>query len=76
MSDRDVFVRYGYSSRLSGTRLECRAPQGSPISPIISILYFYPILWLNDPSSRFGYADDVSILAIREDIKETTHMLQ
>ncbi|PNP37739.1 hypothetical protein TGAMA5MH_10340 [Trichoderma gamsii] len=76
MSDREAFVRYGYGSRLSGTRLECGAPQGSPISPIISMLYFCPILWLNDPGSRFGYADDVGIMAIGKDTRETTRMLQ
>ena len=76
MSNREALVRYGYGSKLQGTSLECGAPQGSPISPIISMLYFCPILWLNDPNTRFGYADDVGIVAIGKDTKETTRILQ
>lgn len=56
--------------------LECGTPQGSPISPIISMLYFSPILQLNDPDRRFGYADDVAITAVGETTAETTKKLQ
>lgn len=31
------------------------------------MLYFCPIVWLNDPNVRFGKADDVGILAIGKD---------
>jgi hypothetical protein len=53
-------VRKGDGTALPGILLECGAPQSSPISPIILMLYFSPILRLGDSPSRFGYADDVS----------------
>lgn len=76
MSNRKALVRNGYGTTLPETELECGAPQGSPISPIVSMLYFSPILKINDPSTRFGYADDVAILAVGADTKETTRKLQ
>lgn len=76
MSDRLALVRDGTGSTLPSTRLECGAPQGSPISPILAMLYFCPILKLNDPDKRFGYADDVAIMAVGRDTRETSRMLQ
>lgn len=81
MSSWEALVRYGYGSKLQGTSLECGPalpppPRGSPISQIISMLYFCPILWFNDPNARFGYVGDVGILAIGKDTKEITRMLQ
>ncbi|KKO96446.1 hypothetical protein THAR02_11453, partial [Trichoderma harzianum] len=76
MSDRKALVRNGYGTTLPETELECGAPQGSPISPIVSMLYFSPSLKLNDPNTRFGYADDIGIMAVGADTKETTQKLQ
>ncbi|EHK21786.1 uncharacterized protein TRIVIDRAFT_151788, partial [Trichoderma virens Gv29-8] len=76
ISDRKALVHNGYSTTLPKTELEYRAPQGSPISPIVSILYFSPILKINNPNVRFRYTDDVAILAVGADTKETTRKLQ
>lgn len=76
MSDRKALVRNGYGTTLPEKELECGAPQGSPISPIISMLYFSPILRINDPDNRFGYADDIAITATGESTAETTRKLQ
>jgi hypothetical protein len=40
----------------------CGLPQGSPISPILFLLYVEPFLRLT--KERFGYADDGAMLAI------------
>ncbi|PTB47361.1 hypothetical protein M431DRAFT_102438, partial [Trichoderma harzianum CBS 226.95] len=54
------------------TELEYRAPQGSPISPIVSILYFSPSLKLNNPNTYFRYADNISIIVVGTNTKKTT----
>ncbi|EDN96343.1 hypothetical protein SS1G_01269 [Sclerotinia sclerotiorum 1980 UF-70] len=36
------------------TKLECSLPQGSPISPILFILYIVSLFWMGNPRKRFG----------------------
>jgi ribonuclease HI len=50
--------------------LECGLPQGSPVAPILFMLYIQPLFRLamaQNPTgtkvSRFGYADDIGLLA-------------
>jgi ribonuclease HI len=51
------------------TSIWCGLPQGSPISPILFMLYTAPLFWLGTPSRRFGYADDVALLAVSSDLQ-------
>ncbi|KAI0991244.1 hypothetical protein K3495_g16943, partial [Podosphaera aphanis] len=42
--------------------LDWGLPQGSPVSPILFMLYIAPVLSTGKKSTRFGYADDIAIL--------------
>jgi hypothetical protein len=50
--------------------------QGSPISPILFMLYIAPLFWLGKPARRFGYADDVALLAVSTSLQENCASLQ
>jgi hypothetical protein len=49
-----------------------RPSQGSPVSPILFLLYIEPIYRLGNPQGRFGYADDTAILSIGDTVDEST----
>ncbi|RKK51756.1 hypothetical protein BFJ69_g17922, partial [Fusarium oxysporum] len=51
--------------------LQCGLPQGSPVSPILFLLYTEPIYRLSNPQGRFGYADDTAILCVGDTVEET-----
>jgi hypothetical protein len=40
------------------------------------MLYIAPLLWLGNPARRFGYADDIAIVAISSDIQSNCNQLQ
>ena len=54
------------------TPLQCGLPQGSPVSPILFLLYTEPIYRLGNPEGRFGYADDTAILCTGQSLEETS----
>ncbi|APA05858.1 hypothetical protein sscle_01g006280 [Sclerotinia sclerotiorum 1980 UF-70] len=58
------------------TKLECGLPQGSPISPILFMLYIALLFWMGKPQSRFGYADDIAILATSNSLQTNCDSLK
>lgn len=48
--------------------ISCGLPQGSPISPILFMLYISPLLKMGNSSKKFGYADDLAILATNDSL--------
>lgn len=50
--------------------INCGLPQGSPISPILFMLYISPLFKTGQISRNFGYADDMAILAISNSLNE------
>ncbi|RKK42613.1 hypothetical protein BFJ69_g18392, partial [Fusarium oxysporum] len=73
MSGRSARVRY-QDTVTPPSPLQCGLPQGSPVSPILFLLYTEPIYRLGNPWGRFGYADDTAILSIGDTVDETTAM--
>lgn len=42
--------------------MECSVPQGSPLFPLLFLLYVSILVQKGSPYSRFGYADDIAIV--------------
>ncbi|PWI64325.1 hypothetical protein PCL_11268 [Purpureocillium lilacinum] len=72
MSDRSACVRYQDITTTSSP-LQCGLPQGSPVSPILFLLYTEPIYRLGNPKGRFGYADDTGILCVGNSLEMTAN---
>ena len=70
MSHRTARVRL-QDTTAESISLKCGVPQGSPISPILFLLYIQPIYSLGIREQRFGYADDVAMLQIGSSIADT-----
>ncbi|KJZ68753.1 hypothetical protein HIM_11851 [Hirsutella minnesotensis 3608] len=73
MSGRSARVRY-QDITTPTTPLQCGLPQGSPVSPILFLLYTEPIYRLGNPEGRFGYADDTAILCVGQSVEQTSRM--
>lgn len=58
------------------TNIYCGLPQGSPVSPILFMLYIAPLFGFGSTQSRFGYADDIGLLAISNDLQSNCNKLQ
>ncbi|RKL06834.1 hypothetical protein BFJ70_g16980 [Fusarium oxysporum] len=73
MMERSARVRY-HDTTTPLSSLQCGLPQGSPVSPILFLLYTEPIYRLGNPQGRFGYADDTATLSVGDTVDETTAM--
>ncbi|CEJ95213.1 hypothetical protein VHEMI10708 [[Torrubiella] hemipterigena] len=71
MSCRIAFARFG-KSQSDSIELPCGLPQGSPISPILYLLYIVDIYSLDGADKRYGYADDTAMLFIGSSLQETS----
>ncbi|KAI0990932.1 hypothetical protein K3495_g17255, partial [Podosphaera aphanis] len=60
-TERTVYIRL--DGEVGAPRaINCELPQGSPISPILFMLYTSPLYKLEGLRNAFGYADDVAIM--------------
>ncbi|KJZ69665.1 hypothetical protein HIM_10938 [Hirsutella minnesotensis 3608] len=71
MQDRSARVRY-QDTVTDSSLLQCGLPQGSPVSPILFLLYTEPIYRLGNSQGRFGYADDTAILSVGDSLDDTS----
>ncbi|KAL5606031.1 uncharacterized protein BROUX77_003224 [Berkeleyomyces rouxiae] len=61
------------SHRTPDRHLSCGVPQGSPVSPILFMLFLQPLF---DSRRKFGYADDVAIIARAKTPEEATKAVE
>ncbi|CEJ92616.1 hypothetical protein VHEMI08255 [[Torrubiella] hemipterigena] len=66
-----ALARFG-KSQSDSIELACGLPQGSPISPILYLLYIVDIYALDGADKRYGYADDTAMLFIGASLQETS----
>ena len=58
------------------TAIWCGLPQGSLISLILFMLYIALLFWLGRLANRFGYANDIGLLAVSIDLQINCKTLQ
>lgn len=69
-------VRVRFEGAITGDKpLVCGLPQGSPVSPILFMLYMQPFLTRRKAHRRFCYADDAALLEIGRTTEEAATAL-
>ncbi|RAL62976.1 hypothetical protein DID88_004063 [Monilinia fructigena] len=74
LADRKVMVRLE-GTYTAESKTQCGTPQGSPLSPILYVLYLAELL-NQDRSLRFGYADDIAIYRASKSVESNVTMLK
>ncbi|KAL1971403.1 hypothetical protein VTN31DRAFT_2379 [Thermomyces dupontii] len=73
LTDRAACIRL--ENQLTDTHpIKCGTPQGSPLSPVLFMLYMAELLQ-KDTSHFFGYADDVCILRTSRSLEDNCGLL-
>ncbi|RAL64350.1 hypothetical protein DID88_001826 [Monilinia fructigena] len=74
LADRKVMVRLE-GTYTAESKTQCGTPQGSPLSPILYVLYLAELL-NQDRSLRFGYAEDIDIYRASKSVESNVTMLK
>lgn len=74
ITDRWVRVRFERATT-EERKLECGLPQGSPVSPILFILYTQPLLTRRKKRRRFYYTDNLGLFEIGKSSADTAEAL-
>ncbi|KAI0993264.1 hypothetical protein K3495_g14920, partial [Podosphaera aphanis] len=75
LQNRRVQVRF-QGGVTTPKELMCGVPQGSPISPLLFLLYMAEPMRSGNVISRFSYADDIGILGFGRTISESAAVAQ
>ncbi|KAI0991298.1 hypothetical protein K3495_g16889, partial [Podosphaera aphanis] len=75
LTNRRVRVRYR-GGVTTERELVCGVPQGSPISPLLFLLYMAEPMRSGNAELRFSYADDVGILGFGPTVAESAAAAQ
>ena len=75
LTNREVQVRFS-GGVTTQKELVCGVPQGSPISPLLFLLYMAEPVRSGTPGVRFSYADDIGILGFGRTIAESAAAVQ
>ena len=75
LCQRKVQVKYR-GGTTDEKMLECGVPQGSPLSPLLFMLYIAVLFKDHGLTSRFGYADDLAIIRVGSTAAEAIAAVQ